>query len=113
MFVISQSSSYKWPVSVEFPVDGGKTEKQTFDGEFKRLSQSRIDEVRKAVTDDLITEREFAKEVLVGWSGIVDSESGEVPFSERARDDLLNVPMVSNAIVMAFMNSLSGVKRKN
>ena len=113
MFVISQSSSYKWPVSVEFPVDGGKTEKQTFDGEFKRLSQSRIDEVRKAVTDDLITEREFAKEVLVGWSGIVDSESGEVPFSERARDDLLNVPMVSNAVVMAVMNSLSGVKRKN
>jgi hypothetical protein len=49
MFILSQSSSYKWPVSVDFPVDGGKYEKQTFDAEFKRMSQPQIEETHRAV----------------------------------------------------------------
>ena len=36
-FILAQSDSYSWPVTVEFPVDGGRFEKQTFDAEFKRL----------------------------------------------------------------------------
>jgi len=113
MFVISQSNSYKWPVSVEFPVDGGKTEKQSFDGEFKRLSQTRIEEIRKQIEDGNITDRDFSREVLIGWTGIVDGNKEEVPFTESARDALLDVPLVSSAVVMAFMNSLAGIRRKN
>lgn len=113
MFKISQSDSYKWPVSVEFPVDGGKTEKQSFDGEFKRLSQTRIEEIRKQIEDGGITDRDFAKEVLIGWDGIIDGQGESVPFAEASRNTLLDVPLVSSAIVLAFMNSLAGVRRKN
>ena len=113
MFVISQSGSYKWPVSVEFPVDGGKSEKQTFDVEFKRLSQTRIEEIRKQVDEGGITDREFSREVMVGWSGVVDGSGDTVPFSEAGRDNLLDIPLVSAAVVVAFMNSLAGVRRKN
>lgn len=113
MFIISQSGSYKWPVSVEFPVDGGKSEKQTFDVEFKRLSQTRIEEIRKQVEDGNITDREFSREVMVGWAGVVDGNGDAVPFSESGRDNLLDIPLVSAAVVMAFMNSLAGVRRKN
>lgn len=113
MFVLSQSNSYKWPVSVEFPIDGGKHEKQTFDAEFKRLSQTQIENVRKQIEESTTTDRDLAKSVLIGWSGITDGNGGEVPFSDSASDQLLDIPLVAAAIVMAFIGSLSGAKRKN
>lgn len=94
------------------PVDGGKTEKATFDAEFKRLNQTRLNEIREAVDKGNITDMELAKEVLVGWSGITD-ENGAVPYSEGARDKLLDIPLVATAIVYALFGSIAGAKRKN
>ena len=36
-FVLKQSDTYVWPVTFDIPVDGGRHEKQTFDGERRRL----------------------------------------------------------------------------
>lgn len=113
MFVISQKQSYTWPVTVEFPVDGGKTERQTFDAEFKRISQTRINEIRTAIANEATTDTDLSREVLVGWEGVTDGNGDAVPFTERARDQLLDVPLVSAAVVMAWLGSLTGVKRKN
>lgn len=113
MFILSQSTSYKWPVSVEFPIDGGKHDKQTFDAEFKRLSQPQIEDMRKQIEGGETTDRELAKSVLVGWSGITDGSGGEVPFSEGSRDQLLDIPMVAAAVVLAYIGSLQGRKAKN
>lgn len=113
MFIISQSTSYTWPVTVEFPTDGGKTERQTFDAEFKRVSQTRINEIRERIEKGDITDPELARDVLVGWNGVHDSSGDSVPFSERARDMLLDVPLVASAVVLAWLGSLTGIKRKN
>ena len=114
MFVISQSQSYLWPVAVEFPVDGGKTKKETFDGEFKRLAQSKIKEIQDAIKrDEFADDAALAKDLMVGWKGVVDERGEEIPYSEGARDELLDVPLVATAIVHAWMDSLSGRKRKN
>lgn len=112
MFKITQNATYTWPVTLEFPVDGGKTEKATFDAEFRRLTQSRVDEIRQAVERGEIKDVDLAREALVGWSGVVDSD-GNVPYSESARDKLLDIPMVATAIVMALLGSISGARRKN
>lgn len=112
MFKLTQSQSYKWPVSVSIPTDMGQFEKQTFDGEFKRLSDSRLKEVRTKVEADEMTDADFAREVMVGWKGVTDGEA-EVPFSQSALDQLLDIPGVAAAIVMAVVESLSGLKRKN
>lgn len=112
MFKIVHSPTYAWPVSVELPAGGGKTEKATFDAEFKRLTQSRIDEIRQAVERGEMRDCDLAREALIGWAGVVDCD-GEVPYSEKARDQLLDIPMVSTAIVMALLGSISGAKRKN
>jgi len=112
MFKIVQNPTYTWPVTLELPIDGGKTEKATFDAEFKRISQSRVDEIRQAVERGEMCDADLAREVLVGWSGVVDGD-GEVPYSEKARDQLLDIPMVSTAIVMALLGSINGAKRKN
>ena len=112
MFKIVTTPTYTWPVTVELPTDGGKTEKATFDAEFKRLTQSRVDEIKKAVERGEMTDADLAREALVGWSGVVDGD-GPVPYSESARDQLLDIPMVATAIVMALLGSLSGARRKN
>lgn len=113
MFIISQKATYSWPVAVEFPTDGGKTERQTFDAEFKRLSQTRINEIRALIEKGEITDSELARDVLAGWSGVNDANGDAVPFSERALDQLMDVPLVASAVVLAWLGSLTGIKRKN
>lgn len=112
MFKIIQNPTYSWPVTVEFPADGGRVEKATFDIELRRLTQSRLNEIRDAIENGTTSDVELAREVVVGWSGITD-ENGEVPYSDAARDRLLDIPLVAGAIVMAMFTSIAGAKRKN
>lgn len=112
-FVLKQSDSYTWPVTFDVPVDGGRHERQTFDGEFKRLPQSRIREIGEQIDSGEVTDASVAAEVLVGWSGVTDDGGKEVPFSQSALQQLLDVPMLAAAIVLAYFNSLAGAKRKN
>lgn len=112
MFKLIQPTSYTWPVTVELPVDGGRTEKATFDAEFKRLSQSRLEEIRGQIERNEIRDVDLVREVMVGWSGVTDG-ANPVPYSEAARDQLLDIPMVAASIVMSLFQSIAGAKRKN
>lgn len=112
-FVLKQSDTYRWPVTFDVPVDGGRHERHSFDGEFRRLNQSRIREMGQQIEAGDVTDAELATEVLVGWTGITDDDGKDVPFSQAALQRLLDVPMVAAAIVLAYFNSLQGAKRKN
>ena len=112
-FVLKQTDTYTWPVTVEIPVDGGRFDKQTFDAEFKRLSQDRnntiLEDARVGNTSDV----DVCAEILVGWSGVNDGDGKEVPFSEATKAMLMDVPQVAAAVVTAYFTSLQGAKRKN
>lgn len=110
---MNKAQSYFWPVSVERPISGGKFEKETFDAEFKDLPQSRIKEIQKLIANEQIADIEFCKEVLIGWKGVNDGSGQDVPFSESARDGLLDISLVAGSIVRAYFASLSGAKAKN
>jgi hypothetical protein len=124
-FVLKQSDSYTWPVSIKLPANGGKREKQTFEAEFKRLPQSRINEIQLLVqqrikaaergedTGEGITDQSIADEVLVGWEGIVDGDDEAVSFNKGTKAQLLDVPMMAGALIEAFFESLVEAKRKN
>jgi len=112
MFNITQSTTYTWPITAGTPQDGGKTEKATFDAEFKRLTQTRVEEIRRAVDVGEIRDIDLAREALVGWSGVC-SGGEALPFSESARDRLLDLPGVASAVVAALLASLIGAKLKN
>ena len=124
-FVLKQSSSYVWPVTVKLPISGGKFEKQTFDAEFKRLPQARINKIqievqariksseRNEATDDSISDQSIAEELLIGWSGVLDEDGDEVPFTESMKQQLLDIPTMATAIVVAYFDSLTGTKTKN
>lgn len=112
-FVLSQSESYTWPVTVEFPIDGGRFDKQTFDAEFRRLPQTRIREIWDLIQAGDLNDDDLCADVLVGWAGIQDASGNEVPFSEKAKASLLDVPLVAAAVVSGWLDSLSKGKRKN
>lgn len=110
-FVLKQSDSYHWPVEVSIPVDG-RFEKQTFDIEFRRVSQPRINELAQLGSEGAITDRQTCIELVVGWRGITDG-TAEIPFSQDALGQLLDMSVMERAILVAWGESLSGAKRKN
>jgi hypothetical protein len=124
-FVLKQSATYSWPVPFKVPTDGGKYEKQTFDAEFKRLPQSRINEIQTEVQARIrsaekgeafesdISDISIADEVLAGWAGVVDDEGEEVPFSATSKAQLLNIPGLAGSIIEAYFESVAGKKLKN
>jgi len=117
-FVLKQSDTYSWPVTFDVPVDGGRHERQTFDGEFKRLPQSKVGPMvaeLNALEDGGEMERitELACEVLVGWSGVTDDSGKDIPFSQKALEQLLEVPLLAAAVLRSYFDSLKGAKRKN
>ena len=117
-FVLKQSDTHTWPVAFDIPVDGGRHERQTFDGEFKRLPQSRVGPMVAELQQledlgDLERLTELAKEVLVGWAGVTGDDGKEIPYSEKAVGQLLEVPLLAVSIIKAYMDSIKGAKRKN
>jgi hypothetical protein len=113
MFNIAKTvSDYTWPVQVQLPTDGGRHTTETFDARFKRISQTDVQELKSAIQAGTITDVELCSQVLVGWEGIKAGED-PVPYSESARAQLLDIPGVAYAVVMAFLESIAGAKRKN
>lgn len=121
-FVLKQSATYTWPITLVLPVDGGRRDKHTFDGEFRRLPQTRINEIvklaqlqerGKLADDEELRDQDAAKEILAGWSNVVDDKGEEVPYSEAALNQLLEIPTVAGQIVRTWFDSLEVAKRKN
>ena len=120
-FVLKQSASYTWPVPLLIPVDGGRREKHSFDAEFKRLPQSRINEIIKLARalelgradEESLDDKTAAKEILIGWAGITDDSGKDVPFSEAALDQLLEIPTIAGQIIRAWFNSMEVAKKGN
>jgi hypothetical protein len=129
-FILDQSESYSWPVTVKVPQDGGRFRSFTFEAEFKRVSQERREQLGRLLMrqkrlmddgltvfeDDILTPRQIADELLVGWSGIMDTEgadAAQVPFGETVKAQLLNIGDVADAILAAWNDSIPGAKVKN
>lgn len=113
MFKIAQTETFTWPVTVKIPADGGRYESHTFDAKFKRISQSRIDELNERLSAGTMSDREFVNEILDGWSGVIDESNQQVPYSDSTRDALLQVTLVRTAIIAAYSEAYAGAQRKN
>lgn len=112
-FVMSQKASYTWPVKYEYPKDDGRFEKVEFTAEFKRLPQSRLDEIHKCVLDGTLDDGTIIEEVLVGWSGIKTSTGEDFLSNDANRVILMDLTGMRAAIVTAYAASIHGAPRKN
>ncbi len=106
-FVRKKSSTFKWPVTVEFPVDGGSFESESFDATFKRLGR---DEFGKLVDKG---DAELVHAVLQNWEGVKDEAGKDIPFTKAALKDMLDDPYFAKGIVKAYLETLEGAKAKN
>lgn len=113
MFKISQSDSYFWPVIVNLPGDHGSRKKETFDAQFKRISASRIREIRDQGERAELNDVDLCKEILLGWRDVKSEKNEEIPYSVEARDQMLDIQLVASSIIQAFFESLTGAKVKN
>lgn len=137
MFVLDQSDSYLWPVSIDLPSNKGKTT-FTFDAEFKRLDQQRVMELQDlyykmlmelrrrmnslegigrddpSIFDEELptTYEDLADEVLCGWAKVVDAAGDDVPFSEATKSQMYKVQGATNAIVAAWFKSVGEPNQK-
>ena len=103
-FVIDQSPTYKWKVEVNVNKDG-TVHTEVFTALFKNISQSRFKEMIKMVEDKQIDDMDVAKEVLLGWEDMVDTEGVDVPFNKSTLNQLLEVRGFATAVGFAFMES--------
>jgi hypothetical protein len=70
-------------------------------------------DVLKSRTNEIDTDISIANELIIGWEGVVDSDGDAVTFSETVKQQLLDIPTVASAIIVAYFDSLAGVKTKN
>ncbi|WP_162917013.1 hypothetical protein [Dongia deserti] len=105
MFTLNTERIVKWPVIVEVPVDGGETRPEEFEVSFKLIP-----------TDQLAGFGKF-EDVIVGWSGVnretITGQKEELPFSKEALGTMLRIPYARAGIARAFVQCMTGAKRKN
>jgi hypothetical protein len=128
-FVLAQSATYSWTVHFEEPVDGTRFRRHTFEVIFRRLPQSRIEEILVAqqrmqqavqqnadnMLDVLAQGREHAAEVMAGWSGVKETDDApdDLPFTAKNLKAFLEVPGIASAVLKAYGESLQIGKEKN
>jgi len=109
MFKKATVRRIKWPVTVNIPQDGGKTQAAEFDAEFEILPIQDH--------DDLVqTGGDLLHRVLVGWDRFMN-EAGDAPieFSAAEKTEVLNIAYVRAAFTLAYYEAAHGnkAKRKN
>ena len=107
MFVIKEGKTFRWPVDVNEPMDGGTFQTHRFEATFKLLDQDSITERLQTSDTDLLSD------VVLGWADVRDEEKNDVPFSPENRARLLALPYVRVGLVRAYFEAVNGAKRKN
>ena len=124
MFILEQSPTFTWPITIREVTDGGRHRTHQFEAVFRRLPQSRMEEVQlqyqqmkaAAVHDreiDQIPTREIAAEILAGWNGISNPDGTPVEYDEAAKAQLLEVATVADVLVSTFFEAHDKARAKN
>jgi len=106
-FVRKKVKTFKWPVKIEEPADGGVFETSTFDAVFKRVPRSEFQKL--ADKGDL----ELLKAVLTGWEGIEDEDGKPVPFSQATMKEFADDPYWIRGVLSAYTETFEGARLGN
>ena len=109
MFVLDPNPKFTHPVTVQVPVDGGH-DTQTFKVTYRVLGEA-------ALADYDLNDREsstrFLADVVVGFEDVRDANEQPVPFSDRARDALVDLPFVRVPMVKSYFDAVYKAKLGN
>lgn len=106
-FVRKKVKTFKWPVTIEEPSDGGIFDSSTFDVTFKRLGRKEFN--RLSEKGDL----PLLKAVVLGWDGISDEDNTALPFSIEALTEFADDPYWIRGVLKAYTETFDGAKSGN
>lgn len=106
-FVRKKVKTFKWPVNVEEPADGGVFETTSFDATFKRVGRAEF--AKLGSKSDL----ELLQAVLVGWEGIEDEAGKAIPFSADAIKEFADDPYWIRGVLKTYTDTFDGAKVGN
>lgn len=112
MFKIEPQKTVQWPVTVNIPQDGGRIKKNTFTAEFELLPQNEFNAIYR---EDGGNDEDLLRRALVGWVDVGDADGNPIDFNEDARELMIRIPYVRNALVTAYLECTLGKEaaRKN
>lgn len=103
------SNTYRTKVEYFLLDEAGKSEKQEFLAQFKRLETTEV----KALSESGKNDSEMVRDVLQGWTA-KDLVTGEdVPFTPEILDQLLKQPSVAGTIILRFFETVGAARTKN
>lgn len=109
MLKIVKNPEFTSKVKVQVPLEGGPQE-QSFTARFRALSVSETEAFNMLTTESV---SEWLRRILIGWEGVRDEDGDELPFSDAAREQLIDVPFVRMAVIAAYNAAMLGAKRGN
>lgn len=113
MFKISKDDSFFWPVTIEVPMDGGRFQKVSFEAKFKRVSRTRYEDMLAQARENNLKDVDLCREVVCGFKGVGDENSQPLEYNETNRDLLFEDALAVRAMALAYIEAMSGIKRKN
>lgn len=106
-FVRKKVKTFKWPVKVEEPADGGVFSTASFTAIFKRVPRSLFENV------EADSELSLLKEIVVGWEGIEDEDGSPVAFSKKALEEFSDDPYWIRGVLRSYTETFEGAKAGN
>jgi hypothetical protein len=122
MFVLAQTQSFTYPVTVEVISNGGAVKRDKFTATFKRLDTTQVTNWMTRITEasregaeaQTQLSRELAQDVVIDWSDVVDANGTPIPFSADMLSAALDIHPTPVAIASAWVEAINGgAKRKN
>ncbi len=126
-FVVKKENTFRWPVKIPMPVDGGKFTTIKIhvnylmkDVDYVKGLQERLADLADSdsqVKDVSEIIMEVLDDVLIGWDdGAFQNEDGSpIVFNDDNKEMVLNIPQVRKAVWEEYLNVIGGGQhtRKN
>lgn len=107
MFKVTTEPKFTHPVTVMVPVDGGHKE-QTFTCTFRVADVEALDKLK-----DEEGQKGLLQRVICGMADLVGEDDQPLPYSDELRDQLIGVPYVRLAMLVAYTGAVTKAKAGN
>ena len=107
-FTVTTNRKVDWPVSIDLPINGGKTEVHECSMTFEILSQ---DEYDKLMGNDVV----FCERVVVGFGADILNEDGTpLPYTDENKSALIkSAAYVRMGVINSYHEAATGITSKN
>jgi hypothetical protein len=106
-FIKKKVQTFKWPVKVEEPSDGGVFDTSEFVAIFKRLPRSKFEKLADRGEHDML------QAILVGWEDVLDENNKAIPFSQAALKEFTDDAYWIRGVLAAYTETIEGAKLGN